>query len=335
MTRPTPEAIRLVFLGTPEFAVPSLERLAREPDFRIVLVVTQPDRPAGRGRELRPPAVKRAALALGLPVVQPASLRDLAIPERIVAVSPHVGVVVAYGELVPKRLLDLPSHGFLNVHPSLLPKYRGASPIQAAILNGDPITGVTIIRLTPSLDAGPIVRQVSVPIREDDTAGTLSERLALVAAEMLPETIRDWIAGRIVPIPQDERAATYTRPLGKEDGRIDWSNSSEAIARAVRAFQPWPSAWTTLAGKVVKILKVHSIELDVSLPPGCMVPLRSILAVATGTGGLALDVVQPEGKRPMSGIDWWRGLRVDPGVCFDERANDRPSAPGSLPVDAA
>ncbi|MCX7624482.1 MAG: methionyl-tRNA formyltransferase, partial [Thermomicrobium sp.] len=136
MTRPTPEAIRLVFLGTPEFAVPSLERLAREPDFRIVLVVTQPDRPAGRGRELRPPAVKRAALALGLPVVQPASLRDLAIPERIVAVSPHVGVVVAYGELVPKRLLDLPSHGFLNVHPSLLPKYRGASPIQAAILNG-------------------------------------------------------------------------------------------------------------------------------------------------------------------------------------------------------
>jgi len=311
------ETIRIVFFGTPEFAVPSLERLAREPDFALVLVVTQPDRPAGRGRELRAPAVKQCALRLGLPLLQPETLRDREVLDRIYSLRPSVGVVVAYGELLPKALLDVPAHGFVNVHPSLLPKYRGASPIAAALSNGDTLTGVSIILLTPELDAGPILRQVPVPIEPDDTAGTLSQRLALVAAEILPDTVRQWVAGQIVPIPQDERAATYTRPLTKQDGKIDWTRPAVEIERRVRAMQPWPGAWTLLQGKQLRILRVRVAVPPSWLEPGCLLATKTALYVGTGSGALVLETVQPEGKRPMSGLDWWRGARLKPGACFD------------------
>lgn len=311
------DRIRIVFFGTPEFAVPSLERLVAQPDFSVVLVVTQPDRPAGRGRRLQPPPVKTRALELGLPVMQPERLRDPSTIEEIARLEPSLGLVVAYGELIPKALLDVPPHGFLNVHPSLLPRYRGASPIQAAILNGDPITGVSVILLTTRLDAGPIVHQVAVPVAPDDTAGSLSARLACVAADILPEVVRAWIAGRIVPLPQDETQATYTQPLTKEDGRIDWSLPAELIERLVRAMQPWPTAWTTIRGRLVRILKVQIHDAELSLPPGCLVVTRDALLASTGRGTLLLETVQPEGKRPMSALDWWRGARLEPGACFD------------------
>ncbi len=311
------ESIRVLFLGTPDFAVPSLHALAAQPDMEIVLVVTQPDRPAGRGRALQSPPIKIAALELGLPVWQPTTLRGADVEERIRLVTPTVGVVVAYGELLPRRVLELLPYGFLNVHPSLLPRYRGASPIQTALLNGDEITGVTIILLTPELDAGPIVRQVTAPIVPEDTGQTLSARLAALAAEILPETVREWVRGRLTAVPQDEQQATYTRPLNKEDGRINWALPAEQIERAIRALQPWPCAWTMIRGRRLIVLRAHLAHHRESPTPGCLVPTSTELLVGTGSCALALDIVQPEGKRSMGGLDWWRGARLAPGSCFD------------------
>lgn len=309
--------LRLVFFGTPEFAVPSLRTLAAQPDFAVVLVVTQPDRPAGRGRGLQPPPVKVLAQELGLPCWQPETLRTAEAEARLAAVAPMLAVVVAYSKIIPASMLSMPRHGFLNVHPSLLPRYRGASPIQAALLNGDAITGISFAVMTPELDAGPILRQFAIPIVPDDTGVTLGARLAEVAAELLPDTIRDWIAGRIVPIPQDEGEATYTRPLTKADGRVDWSEPAERIERKIRALQPWPCAWTTIGGRRLILLRARLIETEMNLAPGCLSVMPTVMLVGTGTRPLALETVQPEGKRAMSALDWWRGARLANGTCFE------------------
>jgi methionyl-tRNA formyltransferase len=309
--------LRLVFFGTPEFAVPSLRTLAAQPDFAVVLVVTQPDRPAGRGRGLQPPPVKVLAQELGLPCWQPETLRTFEAEARLAAVAPMLAVVVAYGKIIPASMLSMPRHGFLNVHPSLLPRYRGASPIQAALLNGDAITGISFAVMTPELDAGPILRQFAIPIVPDDTGVTLGARLAEVAAELLPDTIRDWIAGRIVPIPQGEGEATYTRPLTKADGRVDWSEPAERIERKIRALQPWPCAWTTIGGRRLILLRARLIETEMNLAPGCLSVMPTVVLVGTGTRPLALETVQPEGKRAMSALDWWRGARLANGTCFE------------------
>jgi methionyl-tRNA formyltransferase len=309
--------LRLVFFGTPEFAVPSLRTLAAQPDFAVVLVVTQPDRPAGRGRGLQPPPVKVLAQELGLPSWQPETLRTAEAEARLAAVAPMLAVVVAYGKIIPASMLSIPRHGFLNVHPSLLPRYRGASPIQAALLNGDAITGISFAVMTPELDAGPILRQFAIPIVPDDTGVTLGARLAEVAAELLPDTIRDWIAGRIVPIPQDEGEATYTRPLTKADGRVNWSEPAERIERKIRALQPWPCAWTTIGGRRLILLRTRLIETEMNLAPGCLSVMPTVVLVGTGTRPLALETVQPEGKRAMSALDWWRGARLASGTCFE------------------
>lgn len=317
---PRPETttpIRIVFFGTPDFAVPSLINLARQPDMAIVLVVTQPDRPAGRGRTMTPPPVKRAAEELGLRVWQPETLRGPEAYETIARLAPTVGVVVAYGELIPKRLLDLPPRGFLNVHPSLLPRYRGASPIQAVLLNGDPVTGVSIIVLTPELDAGPIVRQVAIPVEPTDTSVTLGERLARCAAEVLPDTVRQWVDERLEAMPQDESRATYTKPIRKEDGRIDWSLPAERIERMVRAYQPWPGAWSTLQGRRLIVHRATLSHSQTVVQPGCLVVEQERVLVGTGTVPLQLEEIQPEGKRAMRAIDWWRGARLPAGTCFD------------------
>jgi methionyl-tRNA formyltransferase len=309
--------LRLVFFGTPEFAVPSLRTLAAQPDFAVVLVVTQPDRPAGRGRGLQPPPVKVLAQELGLPSWQPETLRTAEAEARLAAVAPMLAVVVAYGKIIPASMLSIPRHGFLNVHPSLLPRYRGASPIQAALLNGDAITGISFAVMTPELDAGPILRQFAIPIVPDDTGVTLGARLAEVAAELLADTIRDWIAGRIVPIPQDEGEATYTRPLTKADGRVNWSEPAERIERKIRALQPWPCAWTTIGGRRLILLRTRLIETEMNLAPGCLSVMPTVVLVGTGTRPLALETVQPEGKRAMSALDWWRGARLASGTCFE------------------
>lgn len=289
---------RLVFMGTPEFAVPSLEALAGRGTYEIVLVITQPDRPAGRGRALQPSAIKQTAERFGLPVWTPENLRREEAQTRLREAAPDVQVVVAYGEILRPAVLEIPPHGTLNVHASLLPKYRGPAPIAGALLAGERETGVTIMLLDPGMDTGPILSQRAIPIAPDDTAGSLHDRLAQLGAELLIETLPRWLAGEIQPQPQDHSKATVTRMLTKEDGRLDWTQPAAALANRVRAFDPWPGAFTTWKGQQLKILKARALERPAMLSPGMVAHIAEGVAVATGTGWLLLEIVQLAGKRP-------------------------------------
>ncbi|HEX5165240.1 MAG TPA: methionyl-tRNA formyltransferase [Thermomicrobiales bacterium] len=301
--------MRAVFLGSPAFAVPSLVALARHNNIEIPLVVTQPDRPAGRGRALTPPAVKTAALELGLPVYQPDTLRDDAAVQPLRDDSPDLLIVVAYGELLRRNVLELTPAGCLNVHPSLLPRYRGAAPIPAAILNGDAQTGVSIMKLVRKLDAGPIVAQFATDIGPDETTATLSDRLAELAARELPSVALAYLAGDSAPVPQDDDAATYTREWSTADALIDWSHPADQIERLVRAANPWPVAWTTDGETRLRILTARIAATGTGQPPGTVAIVNGRVVVATGAGDLHLDLVQPAGKRAMPAADWWRGTR--------------------------
>lgn len=273
------------------------------------MVVTQPDRPAGRGRKLTPPPVKQAALDLGIPIYQPESLREPTDADPLREVEPDLLVVVAYGEILRRHVLELAPHGALNVHPSLLPRYRGSAPVRAAILNGDEMTGVSIIRLVRKLDAGPIVRQETLSIADGEDAAALSERLSDFAAELLPQTCIDWITEQLGPVEQDESAATMTREWSRDDARIDWSSRAVEIERLVRASQPWPVAWTTLDEEPFRI---HAVAVtDIELPPGQVERVGKSIIAGSADGGLELVAVQPAGKRRVSGADWWNGVRDD------------------------
>jgi methionyl-tRNA formyltransferase len=298
-------------LGSPAFAAPSLRALAADPELSLPLVITQPDRPAGRGRHLAAPPVKLAALELGLPVLQPTSMRDSAALEALRAAAPDLLVVVAYGELLRRAVLEAAPHGALNVHPSLLPRYRGAAPIPAAILHGDERTGVSIIKLVRRMDAGPIVAQQEHDITPTDTTASLAERLAQLAAELLPNVCKDWAVGALPAREQDESAASYTREWIKDDARIDWHAPADAIERLTRAAQPWPVAWTVADGERLQVLHAASswTQLDAVAPPGSVRLAGGRVLVQTGTQPLELSVVQPAGKRPMAAADWWRGRR--------------------------
>lgn len=289
---------RLVFMGTPEFAVPSLEALAAAGEYEIVLVITQPDRPAGRGRAVQPSPIKRVAERLGLPVWTPERLRGEAAQARLREAAPDAQVVVAYGEILRPAVLEIPPHGTLNVHASLLPKYRGPSPIAGALLAGEHETGVTIMLLDPGMDTGPILSQRATPILPEDTAGILHDRLAQLGAELLVETLPLWLAGTIEPQPQEDRRATVTKMLSKEDGRLDWRQSAKDLANRVRAFDPWPGAFTTWKGEPLKVLKARALERPGPLLPGTVARLDEGVAVATGDGWLLLETVQLAGKRP-------------------------------------
>lgn len=303
--------MRVVFLGSPAFAVPSLNALATDDNIEVTLVVTQPDRPAGRGRTLTPPAVRTAALELGIPCYQPASLRDDDAVQPLRDAKPVLVIVVAYGELLRRNVLELTPHGCLNVHPSLLPRYRGAAPIPAAILNGDATTGVSIMRLVRKLDAGPIVAQHEVAVKPDDTAATLSTRLAALAAEMLPDVAQRYVVGELQPTDQDESAATHTREWTTADAQIDWNTPATHIERLIRAANPWPVAWTLDGEMRLRVLAAHVWDgiPDVAVPPGTLTLASSKVVIQTGDGSLALTEVQPAGKRAMSAEDWWRGTR--------------------------
>ncbi|MDR7601309.1 MAG: methionyl-tRNA formyltransferase [Armatimonadota bacterium] len=302
--------MRVLFFGTPEFALPSLEALHRA--HRVVAAVTQPDRPAGRGQKRTPPPVAIRARELGLHVLQPERLQD--VREELERLRPEVGVVVAYGKLIPRWLLDLPPHGFLNVHPSLLPRYRGASPIPYAVRNGDPETGVTVIRLTEELDAGPILAQQRVPVDPRDTAGTLEARLARVAADLLVQTLEALERGDIHPQPQDESAATYCGKLTKEDGRIRWEDPAVSIERHIRAMDPWPGAFTARGGQLLKIWRARVVPGLGSGRPGEIVRItREGFVVATGEGALEVLELQPPGGRRMPAAAYVRGHRVRAG----------------------
>ncbi|CCF83580.1 methionyl-tRNA formyltransferase [Nitrolancea hollandica] len=313
--------IDVVFFGSPEFAVPALNALARDSRFNVLLAVTQPDRPAGRGKHFRPPAVKLAAAELGIPVWQPESLRS---PEAVAFLNDHPAdlyVVSAYGEIFRREVLALPAHGVLNIHPSLLPRYRGSSPVQEAIMNGESETGVSIIQMVRKLDSGPILAQSVVPLSGTETAGRLGERLAEVSGRMLGDVAADWVAGKMQARPQVEELATYTRELTKAEGRIDWRRPAEEIERRRRAMSPWPGAWTMLDGKRLKVL-----ELDISReqpsPPGTITRTGNAILVGTGTSPIRLLRVQPEGRREVDATEWYRGAHLSPEARFDISTDD-------------
>jgi methionyl-tRNA formyltransferase len=297
---------RVVFMGSPEFSLPSLKSIhARYP---VVGVVTQPDRPAGRGQTLTPPPVKVLAVEQGIPVIQPRRLREPDALAQLEAWAPDLIVVAAFGQILRQNVLDLPRFGCINVHGSYLPRWRGAAPIQAAILSGDDSSGVTIMRMDAGVDTGDILSRRAEPIREDDTAESLSQRLAPLGAELLMETLPSYLDGRIQPQPQDEALATYAPMLKKEDGLLVFNQPAEVLARRVRAYQPWPGAYTTWQGQILKVGRAHAVAGGES-QPGATLILGSLPAVTCGQGTLVLDLVQPAGKRPMEGKVFLSGAR--------------------------
>jgi methionyl-tRNA formyltransferase len=308
-------------MGTPAFAVPSLEALVGIGhvglrSLQVVAVFTQPDRPAGRGNRLTASPVKLRAQELGIPVFQPERLRRPEGMAALEAVAPDLIVVAAYAQILSQRVLDLPRYGSLNVHASLLPRYRGAAPIQAAILDGLADTGVSIMLMEAGLDTGPILSQVRVAVGPPDTTGTLSEKLAAAGARLLAATVPDWIDGRIVPRPQDDALATMTRPLQRGDEQLDWTIPAVQLARQVRALQPSPGAFTVAGDKLLKVLEaaVETIPDSSGTKAGALLVVRGSPVVVTGQDGLRLSVVQPAGKRPMSGDEWLRGAQMPPGT---------------------
>ncbi len=294
---------RILFMGTPEFAVPAL-RILHETRHRqgwtVVGVVTQPDRPAGRGKKLAASPVKEYALAHDLPVLQPGRLRrDAAAQEALRALAPDLMVVAAYGQILPTSVLEIPEYGCLNIHASLLPAYRGASPITAAILDGLSETGVTMMLMDAGMDTGPMLAQATQPIYADDSTDSLSERLAEQGAQLLVETLPRWLAGEIAPVDQSELPgeASACSLVKKEDGRIDWTRPAAHIERMIRAYTPWPSAHTTWKGENFKLWRAAVIAGRAE--PGRVVDTETGPAVGTGDGLLQLEIVQPAGKRAM------------------------------------
>lgn len=308
--------LRLVFMGTPEFAVPSLQALLDGQDV-VVGVVTQPDQPSGRGMSLHAPPVKKLAEAYRVPVFQPAKLRTPEALEPFRAWQPDLIVVAAYGKMLPNTLLTLPPLGCMNVHASLLPKYRGAAPIQWAIAEGEKETGVTIMRISERMDAGDILLQKATSISADDTGGSLHDKLATLGAEALREALRLLKQGQLFARPQNEAEATYAPIIKKEDGRIDWRLSAITIERRIRAFNPWPSAYTALGGRLLKVFKAHP-EAQPPRPqvtPGTVIEVSPLhLLVATGDGQLSLLEVQLEGKRRMPIEEFLKGHTIRQGA---------------------
>lgn len=297
---------RIVFMGSPEFSLPALSLLAES--YEIAGVVTQPDRPAGRGRSPKPPPVKHLAEQLGLPVIQPERLKAPEAMAQLQAWRPDLIVVAAYGQILRPAVLDLPRMGCINIHGSLLPRWRGAAPVQAAILNGDSETGVSIMCMDPGVDTGPILSLRSVPILPGETAGSLGKRLAELGASLLIETLPAYLDGMCIPQAQDETRATYAPMIKKEDGELDFSQPAEDLARRVRAFNPWPGTYMTWQGQ---LLKVHAASAApaTSSQPGLRLTLAGLPGVGTAAGVLLLETVQPAGKKPMPGNDFLRGAR--------------------------
>jgi methionyl-tRNA formyltransferase len=299
--------MRSVFMGSPEFALPALESL--ESQTQIVGVVTQPDRPAGRGREMTRPPIKILAEKLGLPLIQPATLRTPEALDQLRAWHPDIIVVTAFGQILRPEVLSLPRYGCVNLHASLLPQHRGASPIAAAILAGDLETGVTLMKMDPGLDTGPVLGARRLSIQDSDTSESLGQKLSLLAAETLTEFLPVYLRGEITPRPQDESRATYAPRLRKEDGRMDFQQPAEILDRKVRAFHPWPGTYTLWKGQPLRILEVRSEPGGRQAAPGMTVEKSRFPAIQTVDGFLILLKVQPSGKRVMAGDEFLRGAR--------------------------
>ncbi len=301
---------RTIFMGTPEFAVPSLSTLGETEE--VALVVTNPDRPAGRGRVVSPPPVKSAALRMGIPVIQPEKVREPGIVARIAAEKPDLIVVVAYGHILPKSILDIPPLGCVNVHASLLPKYRGAAPINWAVVRGEKTTGVTIMKMDVGMDTGPMLLAREIPIGDEDTAESLYPRLSRLGAEALRDALRGFHDGALRETRQDDSLATTAPMIRKEHGRIDWTRPAAEVRNLVRGMTPWPSAFAFHDGKPLKVLAA-SVREGRGEPGEILEVGRDGMVVACGEGALALGTVQPEGGKPMGSRDYAHGRRVRKG----------------------
>ena len=309
-----PSNLRLIFMGTPEFAVPGLKKLIDRRE-QVLAVVTQPDRPKGRGHRLAPPPVKTLAQEAGIEVLQPARIKTPEFLHQLGGYQPDLILVAAYGRILTPAILALPRLGCLNVHGSLLPKYRGAAPIQTAILRGETETGITIMQMDAGLDTGDMLLSGRVPIGDQDTASSLIPRLAELGGELLLCALDQAAAGRLSPIKQDHALATLSPPLSKEDGRIDWSQRAWAISCQIRALDPWPHAFTSLAGRQLKLFSPVVLDETGPEPPGTVVRAgQEGLVVACGQGRLLTREVQAEGKRRMPVADFLRGYPLPPGV---------------------
>ncbi|MBT3391062.1 MAG: methionyl-tRNA formyltransferase [Chloroflexi bacterium] len=298
--------IRVVFMGSPDFALPPLRALQQA--YAIVGVVTQPDRPAGRGRTLKAPPVKELALSLDIPVTQPQRLNQPEAMDQLRAWNPDLIVVAAFGQILRPELLELPRYGCLNIHASLLPRWRGAAPINAAILHGDAQTGITIMTMDSGLDTGPIIRQRAIPIEANDTAGSLFSRMADLGAALLIDTLPNYLDGQLPLQAQDKSLATYAPMLKSQDGQLDFNQPADALARRVRAFNPWPGTFLIWNHQRIKIHHAHAIS---ATSPGCGVLFthKNQPAIGTAAGSLVLDIVQPAGKRAMPAETFLRGAR--------------------------
>ncbi len=296
---------KIIFAGTPELAASVLEALLAEPTFEVLAVVSQPDMPSGRKQTISPTPVKELALKNNLEVLQPQKISQIA--DHLIELTPDFLIVAAYAQLVPPSVLKIPKIECLNIHASLLPKYRGASVIQAPILNGDKETGVTIIRMVDKLDAGAIFAQTRVPITDTDTTETMTAKLAELGGQLIVKTIKNIVEGKAECYEQDESLVTYVHKLDKADGLIDWTKTGEEISRFVRAMLPWPSAWTWMNGKQLKVLAVKDILPLDTYKPGKVFVYNNQLAIQTGKGALLVSRIQAEGKKPMASNEFMNG----------------------------
>ena len=312
--------MRVVFFGTPEFAVPSLEHLVQS-SHEVVGVVTQPDRPRGRGQKVTDAPVKVTALKHDLPVYQPARLRDPDVAGRLATWAPDLGVVAAYGKIIPESLLQVPRLGMVNVHASLLPRYRGAAPVQRAVIDGVSHTGVTIMRMVAALDAGGMFAKVTRQVDPDETSDVVERDLARLGASLLLDVMDDLVTGTAVEEPQDDSLSTYASKVTKDEGLVDWTLPALAIHNRVRGLYPWPHAFTYLGGERLILMRTHILSVSTSEPPGTIVDIATgLLHVATGhSGRLVIDELQPEGRRAMSVRDFLAGHPIQAGARFSGR----------------
>lgn len=306
--------LRVIFMGTPQFACPTLQRLIDRGD-EIPAVVTQPDRPKGRGQKSVPPPVKELAERHGLPVLQPIKVRAPEFIESVREMNPDVVVVVAFGQILPKALLEIPRYGCINVHASLLPRYRGAAPLNWCIINGEIETGVTTMLMDVGLDTGDMLLKKATPINPDEDTSSLHDRLSLIGADLLQETLDLLVQGKLVPEKQDDALSCYAPMLKKEDGLIDWTRDARTIRNLVRGMTPWPGAFTYLDGKLVKVYRARIGE-GKGTPGTVLAAGRDGIEVACGGGSLLLDELQLEGKKRLPVRDFLAGCRITPGTAF-------------------
>jgi len=311
--------LRIVFCGTPEFAVPALLRLATHPELAVEAVITQPDRPRGRGQNISSSPVKEAALASGLHVYQPETIKSDSSQEFLKRIAPDAVVIIAYGQIVPARLLRIPRLGWINVHGSLLPRYRGAAPIHWAIANGDTSTGVTTMQIDAGMDTGPILLQRELKIGPDETSPELYARMSAVGAELIVETMLKFGRAEIAPTPQDSGEATYAPILKKEDGRIDWSRTAQQIYNRIRGFTPWPGAFTTFRGQTCHVWgrPGQAFADDRPVEPGEIVSSAKEMCIACGERtSLRAEFIQIEGRKRVSAREFANGARIVPADRF-------------------